>query len=416
MNIWAAGYYVYGVSALFKPMASDLGFSRTVMSVPTAIGRLEGGFEGPLSGWATDRFGPKWPVFLGVFIVGLSLILLNFIHSLWAFYVVWGIMLGTGFNIFSSIPVDTSITNWFVKKRGLALGIKKVLDGLSGVLTLPLVAWLIITQGWRKTCTIGGVVMWVVGLPLAWFCFRRHRPEYYGLLPDGTTEEEEAAETDQMIDKGVKYAAEVEEVEFTLRQAMKTPAYWLLIAAHCVHGLVSGALNVHLVPFLTDIGIDPLKAAGMMSIMVASSIPGRVIGGFMTDRIRKSHLRFLVGGTYLMQAAGFGLFLLNQTKAMIYPWLIVYGIAMGASYLYIAMVARYFGRKAFGSINGTKMMFMTPFSVVAPIYAGWVYDTTGSYISAFVVFAAVLVFAGCLMCLVRPPKPPAQVTDVRKIV
>ena len=415
--LWAAGYHGYGFSALFKPIASELGFSRAVASVPAAIGRLEGGFEGPLAGWITDRFGPRWIVLSGVFLFSLSLLLMNFVDSLWAFYIVWGVMLGTAHNFATTIPLDKAITNWFVKKRGTALSIKWVFSGLSGALVLPLIAWLITIQGWRMTCVIGGLVMGLIGLPLTWFCFKQHRPEYYGLLPDGATVEEEAADADRMIDKGVEYAAEVQEVEFTLRQAMRTPTYWLIVAAHASLGLVMGAINVHLIPFLTDIGIDPLAAAGMMAIMILASLPARFVGGFLADRMRKSHLRFLLGGAYLLQAIGIAIFLLNQTIAMIYVWFIVYGIGMGAGFtVFVAMVARYFGRKAFGSIQGSKMLFMAPFGVIAPIYAGWVYDTTGSYITAFTLFVALLTFASVLMSLTPPPKPPAQITDVTKIV
>ncbi|MFC2044432.1 MFS transporter [Chloroflexota bacterium] len=159
LNLWGMGYYAYGFSALFKPISSELGWSRAVTSVPASIGRFEGGIEGPISGWATDRFGPRWVVMVGIFIMGLGLILMSFIHSLWAFYVAWGVLVGTGINIASSIPLDTTITNWFIKKRGRALSIKWVFAGLSGVVTLPIIAWLISTQGWRMTCFIGGVVM-----------------------------------------------------------------------------------------------------------------------------------------------------------------------------------------------------------------------------------------------------------------
>ncbi|MFC2072665.1 MFS transporter, partial [Chloroflexota bacterium] len=179
--IWTVGFYIYGFSALLKPIASELVFSRAATSVPAAIGRLEGGFEGPMIGYITDRFGPRWIMLAGVFIVSLGLILMYFINSLWALWLVWGVILGTGVNITHAIPGDTAITNWFVKKRGLALGIRRGLGALGGTVVLPLIAWLIVTQGWRMTCVIGGIVMGLVGLPLVWFAFKRHRPEYYGL-------------------------------------------------------------------------------------------------------------------------------------------------------------------------------------------------------------------------------------------
>lgn len=417
MTFWAAGFQVYGFSALFKPISSELNFSRAVASGPAAITRLEGGFEGPIAGWATDRFGPRWVMLFGVFFVGLSLILMYFVNSLWAFYAIWGVMLGTAFNILGSIPADTAITNWFVKKRGRALGIKKVIDGLSGVIVLPLVAWLIIAQGWRMTCFIGGVVMLAIGVPLTWFFLRRHRPEYYGLLPDGATLEEEAADVDGVIERGVEYAGEAQEVEFTLRQAMRTRTYWLLLLTQASHSLAMPAINIHAIPFLTDMGIDPLVAAGMMALMVAASIPFRFIGGFVADRVSKDHLRFLIGASFIMQALGFTVFLLNQTIPMIYAWFILYGIGMGAAFtINIAVGGRYFGRKAFGFIRGTSMMFVTPFGIVAPIYCGWIYDTTGSYITAFTLVAVLVALSGVVVCFIKPPKPPVEGTDVRRIM
>ena len=152
--MWGQGYYTAGIGAFFKPISSELGFSRAATSVAASIGRLGGGFEAPLSGWITDKFGPRWIVLAGVFLTGLSLILMNFIGSLWSYLIVWGVLLGTGVNIATTIPVDKAITSWFVKKRGVAVSVKWVFSGLGGVIVLPLIAWLITTQGWRMTCVI----------------------------------------------------------------------------------------------------------------------------------------------------------------------------------------------------------------------------------------------------------------------
>ncbi|MBI4283859.1 MAG: MFS transporter [Chloroflexi bacterium] len=417
LAMWGHGYTSYGLSALFKPMSSELGLSRAITSGVTSIGRLEGGIVGPLAGWITDRFGSRWIVLFGVFLFGLSLILMYFVNSLWAFYIVWGVMLGTGVNIAATIPMDAAIANWFVKKRGLAQGIRHVISGLSGVLVLPFVAWLLAIQDWRMACVVGGVIMWLVGLPLTWFFVKRHRPEYYGLLPDGSTVKEEGTRVEQIIDKGVEYAAEVEEVEFTLRQAMKTPVYWLLLGALAIHSAVGPTINLHAIPFLTDIGIDPLRAAGIMAITSLAGIPARFAGGFLADLVKRRHIRFLLGAVYFVQAVGITIFLLKPSIATIYVWLVLYNAGYGAAWTLSSLItARYFGRKAFGSIRGFSGLFMVPVGIVAPVYAGWVYDTTGSYITSFTLFAVMLAFGTILAFLALPPRPPAQITDVHRIV
>lgn len=417
LALWGHGFHTYGFSAFFKPIATELNFNRTATSVASSIGRFEGGFEAPLTGWLTDRFGPKWIVISGIFLIGLALLLMNLIDSLWAFYMVWGVLLGTGINIGLTLPVDKAITDWFVKKRGVALGTKAVFSGLSGAVILPLVAWLISNYGWRVTASVGGLVMLVVGIPMVWFFIRQRRPEYYGLLPDGATVEGDVTDISDLVSRGIEYAAEVEEVEFTVRQAMRTPTFWMLMVVNACHSLAMPAMNVHGIPFLTDNWMDLERAAGMLAIMIAAGLPTRFVGGFLADRIRRSHLRFLMGGAYLLQAVGFAVFLLNQTIAMIYVWFILYGVAQGIGMGIMApMRARYFGRKSFGSIAGVSRLFMTPVGIAAPIYLGWVYDTTGSYISAFTIIAGLVALSGVIAFFVMPPKQPTEVSEVGKIM
>ncbi len=173
---WGNGYYTYGISALFKPISSELGIGRAATSVASSMGRVEGGFEAPITGWITDKFGAKWLVFGGVFLISLGLVLMYFVNSLWTFYLIWGCIVAIGTNAALTVPLDTTISNWFIRKRGLALSIKWVALGLGGVLVMPLIAWLISMQGWRIACIIGGVVMGVVGLPLVWFFMKQRRP------------------------------------------------------------------------------------------------------------------------------------------------------------------------------------------------------------------------------------------------
>lgn len=421
-SMWSAGYYHYGFSALLKPIQSSLNLSRAAVSVPSAIGRLEGGIEAPISGLITDKFGPRTIATIGALFFGLSLMLMYFVNSQWSYYLVWGVLLGTAYNLTSTIPVNAAITNWFVRLRGRALGTKIALAALSGVITIRIITWLINAYDWRVACVVGGLVMVCIPLPLLWIFLRRYRPEYYGLLPDGAKAEikaqkEPASDTEQSIDRGVRYASTFQEVEYTLRQALKTSSFWLLVLSHAGHNLAVPVMNVHAIPLLTDKGLDTVSAAGMMAIMVGASIPFRFMGGILADRVSKGRLRMLLAGAYMLQAISFGVFIGYDTVTSLYYWFALYGIGMGTAFAINPLLrARYFGRKAFGSIHGASQAIMAPFGIIAPIYAGWIHDTYGSYMLAVKVGAIMLAVSVVLTLLIFPPKPPARVTHIRQIV
>lgn len=408
ISVWGYGFSAYGFSALLKPISDELGFSRTAASFAASITRFEGGLEAPVVGYLADRYGPRITVLLGVFMAGLGLTLMYYIQTLWAFYLAWSVILCTGTNISLGMPLDVAITNWFVKMRGTALSIKWVFSGLSGVIGLWIVAWLVATYGWRMACLIGGIVMWVIGLPLVWIFIKPHRPEHYGLLPDGAV----VGETDRedMIKAGQKYAEEAGEVEFTAREAIGTSAFWLLIVAYMFHGALYPVMSIHCVPFLTDRGMDPLVAAATMSIYIAASIPARFLGGIIVDRIKTTRIRFVMAAAFFLQFIGVSLFLMNQQSLIrLYAFFILYGLGMGASFtLTPAIRARYFGRKAFGTIAGISRAIITPVGVIGPVLAGFIFDRTGSYMTAFILFAVLLGSSSVIMAFVAPPKQPER--------
>lgn len=416
LSLWGYGYVGWGLSALFKPISSELGFTRAATSSAASLARLQGGFLSPVAGWATDRYGPRAPMLLGVLLLGLGLVLMRYVNSLWAFCVVWGLVASVGTESFGlNVPLGTAIANWFVRKRGVAVGVRTVLGGLSGVLVLPLVAWLTLAYGWRQACFIGGVVMWAIGLPLTALFVKPRRPEYYGMLPDGASAIQDDAV--QMIQAGVEYAARADEVEFTLRQAMKTRAYWLLILAYMFEAIFWPVMGLHCIPFLTDRGMDPVAAAATMSIYVFASIPTRVLGGLLGDRVSIRAARFLMAGCYLMQAVGVGLFMGTQSLVALYVFFVLFGLGFGVLIPMDTVVrARYFGRKGYASIQGSSLFLMMPATVAGPVLAGRIYDATGSYMTAFTLLAVMLAAAGVTVSFARPPRPPAQITDITRFL
>ncbi len=411
------GFTSYGFSAIFKPLAAELQFNRAVTSVAAGIARFEGGIEAPLTGWLVDRFGPRWVIFTGMAVAAFGVLIMYFVNTLWAYYLVWGFLIGIGINLSMTIAMDKTVTNWFISKRGLAHGIKFALIGVVGVIVLPIITWQVDEVGWRLTCVTWGSVL-VAGLPFVLLTIKQQRPEYYGILPDGAkTEVDAATDVGSMIDRGVEYASGFQEVEFTLRQAMKTPAFWMIVIAMAGHTVVFGGLNVHCIPFLTDRGIESTAAGAMMGMMIFFTIPSRFIGGVIADRVTKDRMPFLLAGAFFFQAAGIGAFCISPSTATVYVMLALYGFGSGAAVpLYLLILGRYFGRKAYGSIHGATNLFRAPVQFASPIFAGWIYDTYGSYMIAFITFAATVTLSTIVMLLARPPKPPEQIGDVRQFV
>jgi MFS family permease len=410
------GLYSYGMSALFKPLSSELGLNRAVTSVATGIGWLNHDISSPITGWACDRFGPRWFIAVGVFIIGVGLTLMNFITSAWTYYIVWGILIGSGINLALTVSVDKTLTNWFIRKRGLAQGMKFGLIGVVSVIIVPVISWLVVIVGWRMTCVIFSVVMYI-GTPFAWYFVKQKRPEYYGMMPDGVGIGEDSVEDiEALVERGREYATLHEETEFTLRQAMKTSTYWLLIGGQASQTIGFGII-IHVIPFLTDMGISPTVAGGMMGLMVFFTVPSRFFSGLIADRFEKRYLHLLLACSFFFQAIGFISFLLHQHLFTVYLFLILFGLGSGANTpVSILVRGRYFGRKAYGSIAGTSTLFQAPVSFASPIFAGWIYDTTGSYMMAFLLIAALFILATILIMVVRPPQTPTLVTDINKFM
>jgi cyanate permease len=262
------------------------------------------------------------------------------------------------------------------------------------------------------TCTITGVIVAVIGFPLAWFLVKQHPPEYYGLLPDGASKKETTIETAGNVEKETKIVEREKEVELTTRQTLKTSGFWILIATSYINTFVTPIMSVHLIPLLTDTGISPIKAAGLMSVWLTAAIPARLITGIIVDRSKKEHLRYVYAVSFFLQALSFAAFMISKSMPMIYVWFILYGFGAGANFsVFLPTIPRYFGRKSYGKIDGMRWMLIVPAGLLAPIYIGWVYDNTGSYSSVITLFTVLLTLGGIVACFMLPPKAPPQAAN-----
>jgi len=409
INAFGIGCFFYGWSTFFKPLENEFGWSRTAISGVSALSRLEGGIEGPIVGWLIDKIGARKMLLLAVAVTGAGFVALSRVHALWSLYVIFG-LLSFGFNMGFTFATTAAAAKWFIRKRGRALSFLTAGNGIGGAIFVPVLAWLIVLYGWRWAAIITGIAMWAIVLPTAAFGIRS-TPEEMGLLPDGDSAGP-GKEPDQTSDPIESVAsaneAALKEVDFTWREAMKTQAFWVYAGSMFLRSSILSSLVIHQIPHLTDIGIPEIQAASILGFMVLVSIPGRLAFGWLGDKFSMKVLLFLL---CLMQAAGIYIFIHASTMALLYLFVVVYGLGYGGVIpLTWAFRGDLFGRRNFATIAGIMTPLTAAGGIAGPVIAGYVFDVSGSYSVVFYAFMIMISLSGLLFLFIRQPKPPARLT------
>ena len=391
VNTFNGALVFHAFGAYVVLLEADFGWSRTTFAFAFALQRIESGLLGPIEGWAIDRFGPRKVMMTGLVIFALGFLWLSQINSILTFYGAF-LLIALGSVLGSFLPVTVAVVNWFNKKRALALAMVS-LGFAAGGLIQPGVVTLLETLGWRGMAAASGLFVLAIGVPLA--ALVRHRPEDYGMLPDGEVTQPGAMEP--MPERG-----------FTARQALRTKAFWFIALGHSSSLLVIGAVMVHFVAHVTEgLGYSLALAASMITVMTISMVIGQtVIGGFLGDRVNKrlTIIVALSGHTValLLLAFSFNLW-------MVLGFVIINGVCMGArGPLIQAMRADYFGRTSFGTIMGFSSMVMMGGMIIGPVVAGISYDTTGSYQIGFVILAILALSGGFFFMFANKPELPVD--------
>lgn len=406
MTLYGSGVFYYGFTAFFEPMVNEFGWSRAATSLAFSLQRLQGGVAAPIIGFLVDRFGSQKLMLFGMIILGGSLALMSRIDSLMFFYATF--MLGSiGSSAGTGSVGMAAVANWFVKKRGKALGIMMAGVGFSGILA-PVLVFLINNYGWRTALVLAGVGTWIVGIPLAMVV--RHRPEQYGMLPDGDlpAQTELDDEDKKRISLAIRQAAADDSQEFTTKEALRTWAFWALSLALSLSQLATGALFIHEIPFLNSIGIPPETGALVVMFMTLSSIFGRLGFGWLGDFMDKRHV---IAITFALQFFGMLIAAFATELWQIAIFVLLFGPGYGGAIpVRPALQADYFGRKAFGAIQGLIMGVTTFGGVIGPVFAGWMFDVSGEYRTAFLLLA--IAFFPALPALLAAKKPVKKMAAI----
>ena len=393
------GPFLQGMGIFFVVLEKQFGWSRTALSVAFSLGRIEGALFGPIEGYLTDRFGVRRMVLAGLLILGIGMVALRYIQTIWDFYgAIMVVFLGAGLAGF--IPMMALINNWFSRRRATATGLGMTGGALGGIL-VPGVAWLVTTLGWRDTFMFFGIVVLLIAFPFTRLI--RNRPEDYGLLPDGdqplpveiaTSDAESSIKTNQ---------TRHDDGSFTLSEAIRTRAFWAVAITHGLGAAVMTTVSIHVVPAMTDAGLSLLKASSVVTIFTGTAALFRLMGGVLGDRYSKRPLIIIFN---VIQ----GLAMLVAAVAHGFPVAVIFAVLFGIGHgvrvpLLVTIRGDYFGRKHFATIFGVSQLPMNVVMMGAPIMVGLLFDSQGSYFIAFLGLGAMNFLGAALMVFATPPKP-----------
>lgn len=392
------------LGVFLRPLAHDFGWSRAAVSLSISLGTLGAAFTGPLLGPYLDRHGPRWPLTFAVVAAAGCALALAGVRALWQFDLLFGMGRALAVGVID-VCLTVTVAKWFIAGRGRALSIT-VLSQRLGFAALPLLAQIFVLHGdWRQAWLVLGVL--VLGLALVPALLIQANPEDRGLRPDG------AAAVLTAVQEAAKKAARpipgVATVDLTLHEAVRTRTFWLITFATAQSLLAQGAVNLHQLPHLEDRGIPPAIAALAVSVFALAGGCGALLSSWPRRRLG-SRRAF---GLYLFTSTG-GLLILIGVHHIwqAFAFAVIYGLSFGGQLTMLTVIyADLFGRTHLGAIRGVAIPVQLVGNSIGPVFAGWVYDRTGSYVIAFSIFAVLYALAGIYSLIARDPSSQLSAED-----
>jgi len=398
----SSGIGFYGHGVILDPLREQYGWSKAAISFAVTIYFLTAGAMGMFIGRQVDKYGPKPVLVLGSIIFGFGFALLSRVGELWQFYAVYLIM-AIGWSGTSLIPINTLIANWFIRKRGMAMGITMTGLSLGGVILVPLAVFLTSRWGLKIALPILGAMFWVVIIPIA-LLFMKRRPSDLGQHPDG----EEPVTTPADGEPSQPNGYETQYRPWTGPQAMRTMTFWAIVAAFMLALGGQIAFLMHQVSFLSQY-IGPAGAASAVSVTAGASIAGRLFLGPIADRFDK---RYVSMACFLIQGSAVLALAYTNHVVVLYLGTFAFGLTMGGILMMQSLIiGECFGLVSFGTVSGWAGLFSMSGGAFGPLVAGLIYDATQSYRMAFTIFAFASMMAMLAILFARPPMPQAETTS-----
>ncbi len=381
----------FSFGVFFNSIEDAFGLSRALTSGIFSVYMIFNAFLAILGGWALDRYGPKAVFVIMGFFTGLSLLLTSQANAPWHLFISYSLLLAIGTGPIYIVAMVIA-SRWFAKRRGLAVGIVSSGTGLGIVIISPIAAWLITNFGWQNSYLIMALAAFLIMMPCALFLKRAP-----GEMADSPEDARANAGTISASEK--QYPSQFS--GFSLPQAAKTTNFWLLPIIHFLLALCIHLVLTHIVPHAMDLGINPVQAASILSLIGGISIPGRLLMGKASDSIGRKQAILIC----ILLMVGAMLWLIQSSELWtLYLFAAVFGFSYGGVTPPLsAFISDIFGLRHLGVIMAVTGSGWGIGAAVGPALAGYIFDTNGNYTFAFIIGMIAILTAAALILFMRTP-------------
>ena len=402
LNLFAiVGIMYYSFPVFYSPLIQEFGWSRAQVTAGFAVSIVViGPLFGISAGILIDRFGPKRILLFGLFAAGAAFAGYGFMSSLAVFYLLY-FMQTAGYVTAGPIPNQVLISRWFDRWRGRAMALAYVGAGIGGAIAPVLAQFLISNIGWRGAMHAISAGILLVLVPVSWLVIKNH-PRDVGGLPDG-----KAGRPDPAAAPAAKDSLR------SLHDVFRTREFWLIMLGSFLSIGAVGGLIQHFVLFLRDRGLDAEKSAGVASFLLVASILGRVVMGWLADRIPKKYVMLIA---FSAVAGAVPLLYAGDVTRMAYVFAFVFGFGMGADYMMIPlMTADCFGVRSLGKLMGIIITTDSLGQAFTPVIVGRLFDVHRNYNLGFALVAAMAVAGAITVLFIRPERARAKVAAAQRV-
>jgi len=375
LGMLTGGLHAYSRGIFLKPIAAELGASRTDLSLGFTITTVVAALVSPLAGYLLDRYSPKKLIAAAVIWTALGYIALGLIESRWSLFIILGFFFGVGTFSISGLAVPKLVVNWFTKRRGLAISLAAMGASAAGIIAPPLSTFLIDTLGWRDALFCFAAITLSIALPLV--ALLKAHPAELGLYPDNLIPIQKPAESESVRDS-------IDQKQLTRREYLTNGSFWGLVLIFGTQTGMFQGVSIHLFAHLTDIGVSQQRTALALSLMATCAMLSKPLFGWMVDNWSP---RLSVTISISSEVAALLLFLLSTGYGGIMLAAALFGFGYGAmNPLRNGITAMIFGGTSFGSVAGALRPMMLPLGVVGLLLGGWIYDSFHNYDLMFQIF------------------------------